>query len=102
MAAEIARRLEEPNAFARAAFGIGLDARTRSHLPHNSQVAGDDELLIGLLEEAPRLLGDPPTDLYVRVLVRLALECYGLGSFERGSALSAESAIAARKGGDRR
>ncbi|MEE8346459.1 MAG: AAA family ATPase, partial [Dehalococcoidia bacterium] len=90
-AAELARRLNEPQRLARAALGTGGPW---------GEVGVIDEPLIDVLEEALEALGEGDSPLRARVLSRLALAFYWTGSPERRAALSQEAVGMARRVGD--
>ncbi len=90
-AAELARRLKEPQRLARAALGSGGPW---------GEVGVVDEPLIDVLEEALEALGAGDSPLRARVLSRLALAFYWTGSPERRAALSQEAVGMARRVGD--
>jgi tetratricopeptide (TPR) repeat protein len=87
-AADIARRMEAPEQFARAALGIG----GREGMP-----AAEDSVLVGLLKEALVRLGEGDSPLRVRVLARLT-EASRLE--EKGVSLSRQAVEMARRVGD--
>jgi class 3 adenylate cyclase/tetratricopeptide (TPR) repeat protein len=84
-AAEIARRVGDRELLAAAALGYGMGPGSASY------VAGADETLVGLLEQALAGLGPEHARLRVGVLSRLAVELHLTGFAERREALSREA-----------
>ena len=91
-ACELARRTSMPERFAHAALGYG----GRS----GWQRAGDDGLVVPLLEEALAAIGEEATPLRARVLARLAGALRDEPSLEPRSSLSREAVAIARRLGD--
>jgi tetratricopeptide (TPR) repeat protein len=91
-AADVARRLENPQLLARAALGYGMAW----------QMAGGvvDEALVQLLEEALKAVGDQDPALRARLLARLAIEISFSDGVERREELSGEAVEIARRVGD--
>jgi tetratricopeptide (TPR) repeat protein len=81
-AAEMARKLGEPELLARAAIGVGRQW---------AQIGVVDETLVALLEEALAAIGDRNDALRARVLARLARELYWTDACARREALSREA-----------
>lgn len=92
-AADLGRRLGRPEILARAALGSGGAVLT----PTAGIVDGQ---LVSLLTDALELLGDGDETLRARLLGRLAMELYYVGSRDRRDALSAEAVAIARGTGD--
>lgn len=90
-AAELARKLSRPAGFARAALGFG--GRGEMGMPR-------DDVLLALLEEALRVLGESETGLRVRILARLVGTTPYSDSLETRAALSQEAVELARRIGD--
>lgn len=93
-AGALARRLDDPLSFARAALGYGLG------LGGEGFTFRADERLVALLEEAADLLGDRDDALRARLLARLAVELYWTDRLERRVALSSEALAIAEALGD--
>jgi tetratricopeptide (TPR) repeat protein len=91
-ALELARRIEAPTLFARAALGLGL-----SEWASPSEI---NEELVQVLEEAVEHLGEEEPGLRSRVLARLATELLWSGDPERRESLIRESLEIARSVGD--
>ena len=85
-AAELAARLGDPPALARAALGVGSCAVTVGHV---------DWELVGLLRGAARELGADEGRLRARLLARLAVELYWHAAGTEARAASAEALAAA-------
>jgi DNA-binding winged helix-turn-helix (wHTH) protein/tetratricopeptide (TPR) repeat protein len=91
-AATIARRLGRPDDFARAALGFG--GRGEMGMPR-------DDVLVGLLDEALRMLGETASALRVRILARLVGTAPYSDSLETRRALSQQALEQAQQIGDR-
>ena len=92
-AADIARRMESPEQFARAALGVG----------GSEGLGALDPVRIGLLEEALVRLGEGDSPLRVRVLARLTeASSYSFSDDleEKGVSLSQQAVDMARRVGD--
>jgi predicted ATPase len=90
-AAELARRLADPDRLARAALGYGGPW---------AQFSVEDERLVALLEEARRALGEGDGALRAMVLARLAAELYFSEPHEVRAALSLQAVEIAGRVGD--
>ena len=84
-AAEVARRIGEPELFTVAALGYGLGPG------EPPSVAPVDERLVGLLEEALAGVDGESSALRVRVLARLAVALYPTGFVERREELGRQA-----------
>jgi DNA-binding winged helix-turn-helix (wHTH) protein/tetratricopeptide (TPR) repeat protein len=91
-AAALARSLARPADFARAALGFG--GRGEMGMPR-------DDALLGLLEEALRMLGETESGLRVRILARLVGTAPYSDSLETRQALSRQAVALAREIGER-
>ena len=87
-AADLARRLDAPALFARAALGYG-GAGVETGLVN--------ERLLHLLDEALGMLGDAQPAVRVRLLGRMAMELYYSPERQRRAALSTEALTLARQ-----
>jgi tetratricopeptide (TPR) repeat protein len=84
-AAEMARQVGDSQLLVAAALGHGMGSGDAFY------VAGVDEPLVGLLEQALAGLGDDRGPLRVRVLSRLAVELHLTGFVERRETLSRQA-----------
>jgi class 3 adenylate cyclase len=95
-AADLARKLELPNPYARAALGYGGGAG-------GFEVTGKaDHALIGLLRTALETLPDRDSVLRARVMCRLAVELYFTDEAAERDALAEEAVAMAERIGDPR
>jgi DNA-binding CsgD family transcriptional regulator len=106
-AAELARRIDAPEALARAGLGLGLEFTSATidsaqvgllEVAASSGVVGSVE--IGLLEEALIALGDTDSRLRARVLARLARALASTSQVDRRLELSEGAVALARRLGD--
>jgi tetratricopeptide (TPR) repeat protein len=92
-AVEVARNLNAPEHFARAALGVA------GHLPAFGAVISDENV-IALFEETLKILPDRDSPVRARVMARLAEEHMLTESHERRWSLSCEAVDMARRIGD--
>ena len=93
-AADLARRIDEPECLARAALGYGAGLG-------GFEFGRVDEGLVALLGEAREMLGTEDGSLNARVMGRLATELYFSDRLEERVALADEALAMARRIGDR-
>jgi class 3 adenylate cyclase len=92
-ALDIARRLGEPELFARAALGMGG--------PYFGSPSYVDEQMVSVFEEALKLLPDEDSGLRARVMARLGSELLWQQSTARRFGLWRDAVAMARRTGDR-
>ncbi|MGH7823326.1 MAG: hypothetical protein ACREQ9_26500, partial [Candidatus Binatia bacterium] len=93
-AADVARKLDRPLEFARAALGYGAG------FGYFGYAVTANETLVALLEEALTRIGAGDGVVRVRLLARLAVEHYYTGEAARREALSREAVQMAERIGD--